>query len=342
MIKRLRKQRALKKELQDTIYNIENDGLEADIKVSVYDIESRVGANVNGNYEGWAASIIKVPIMMATLQEIEGGNLSLESKLTIDHSLMLEPYDHVSTMPNGSEIEVYDLMRHMISASDNEATNLLGQNIGVERLNKYFKKFGMKRTMLGHLLCPGVERYSNKFNPDGSNLTCSNDMTRVLRKVYDDRDKTFSAYVKDQADHFMTKTSPSFLGYGPFDRRDIKAKIGIIHCPEDGADEHEVGIIDDSLVVSIMMNKINQKARKERDTEFIDDNFQSFDEAYYDKMQLRSDFFGDGSCVAPQPDTIPINERISPFEAYERIMTTIANAFPQYVHEHTENDFSRL
>ena len=128
----------LRKDLSMTVQELRESGFDADVKVSVYDLESHSYTNVNGNNRGWAASIIKVPIMIAALTEIESGNLKLETLLQADHSLTLETYDPVSRMKDGDDVMVYDLIRHMISSSDNEATNIIAREIGIPKLNRYF------------------------------------------------------------------------------------------------------------------------------------------------------------------------------------------------------------
>ena len=79
--------------------------------------------------------------------EIEKGNFNLKDTLTINHDMTLEPYDPVSRMRNGSQVMVYDLLKHMIRVSDNEATNLLADRIGVPRLNEYFEEFSLKASV---------------------------------------------------------------------------------------------------------------------------------------------------------------------------------------------------
>ncbi len=252
----------LEQRLHETVQNLKENDFNAEIKVSVYDIKSGIGANVRGDDKGWSASIIKVPIMVATLREIEQKKLDFRENLVVDHKMRLENNDPVSKMRQGRLVRVYDLIGHMITVSDNEATNMLANKIGIPTLNKYFKEFKMEKTILGHLLCPKVPRYTNSFNPSGSNLTSPNDMTGLFKKLYDQSDNSFSEFVKVSANHFLSKTYCTYLHKGGFFGRNIKSKGGHISSFKDGRDTHEVGIIDDSLIVSIMMNKIKDSDMK--------------------------------------------------------------------------------
>lgn len=263
-------------DLENVIRDAEENSIDARIKVSVYDINTGVSANVNGKEKGWAASIIKVPVMVSTLKEVEKGNLSLNTQVPVNHKLMLEEYDYVSSLPEDATLSVKEFLYHMIVASDNEATNVLADTIGGPvQINKDAYELGLKRTMLGHLLCPGAPRYGSFFfNPDGSNLTTPNDMVKVMRHIYDPSYTKLSKRVKSLSDAIMSETCSSYLANEKFKGNKIKAKIGIISCPYDGSDIHEVGIIDDSLIVCLMANKIGQKGIRLKD--FSENYFSPF------------------------------------------------------------------
>jgi len=273
----MEKQKKLQNDLELIIRKAKDNYVDADIKVSAYDIKSGISASVNGKRKGWAASIIKVPVMVSVLQEVEKGNLNLDTRLPVDHRLMLEPYDYVSSLPEGSTLNVKDLLYHMIVDSDNEATNILINNIGGPRkINKTMWRLGLKGSMIGHLLCPNVPRYTHFFlNHNGDNITTPNDMVKIMRHIYDPSYKTLSNKIKSLSNTIMSFTYPSYLQNKKFNRKRIKAKIGVIFDPVDGADIHEVGIIDDNLIVCLMANKIGQKTNNLKNS-FIDNYFSPF------------------------------------------------------------------
>jgi len=263
MNERKRKSLQLKQDLEEVIQDAKSKGLDAEIKVGVYDINTGIKASVNGDKCGWAASIIKLPVMISTLQEVEKNHLSLKTELPINHKFMLEKDDYVSGLPEGSSLPVLHLLYHMIVSSDNEATNILANEIGGPvRINKSAKRLGLKRTMLGHLLCPGVPRYTSKFNPDGSNITNPDNMVRLMRHIYDPSYFKISEGIKETSDYILSLTKSWFLNTGKFKKSKTKSKIGFISDDEDGDDIHEIGIIDDSLIVCLMANKIGQNSKE--------------------------------------------------------------------------------
>ena len=251
----------LQEDLEKKVFDLEKS-IDAEIKVSVYDIDSKLKAEVNGDKIGWAASIIKLPILAVASQKISKGKLGLETNFIVDHKFTLEGGDFTSSLPYGSNIDMFSLLYHMIVESDNEATNMIVDNLGINNVNRAFKKLKLKKTMLGHLLCPDVPRYTSKFNEDGSNITSTNDMVKIMRHIYDRKFSKLNLDSRLLSDNIMSSTIPSFLNVGKFGKRHIKAKIGYISDAEDGEDLHEVGIIDNHLIVSIMMNKVGQNNGK--------------------------------------------------------------------------------
>lgn len=234
-------------------------------KVALYDLETGEHAKLRADEPGWAASIIKVPVMTAVLDKVHRGDLRLHDLLRIDHRLTLEEDDYVSTLPQGTEIPLVDCLYRMIINSDNEATNMLIEAMGgVEDFNDRMWKMGMNQSMLGHLLCYAVPRYTTKWNPDGNNITTPEDMLTILRHIYDPAFSSLSENVRVNADSILGHT-------GGWYRRDdslrVKRKVGFISCPEDGHDSHEVGIVGGSVLFAIMTNKMRPKPSFEKMTD---------------------------------------------------------------------------
>jgi len=252
----------LKENLEEFIKESARKGFKGEVKVSIYDIKTGLQVRVNGDIPGWAASIIKVPIMVTILEQIEARKLELGTKLEVDHKLTLEPDDYVSRLKPGVKLPVSALLHYMIVRSDNEATNMLASRVGVECINDTMSRLGMKKSMLGHLLCPGVPRYTSDFNPDGSNITCADDMTTLFRHLYDPAFSKLTENVRNLADLIMVPTRAVYINQGSYFKLLAKAKIGSIYNPEDGADIHETGIIEDRLIVTLMGNKLGKRKKR--------------------------------------------------------------------------------
>lgn len=158
--------------------------LDADLKLSFYDLKTGNSYNVLGNKPGWAASLIKIPVMIAAFREIDQGRLSLEDELKIDHKFTLDPSSEVSYRPNETNAEVFELLNYMILASCNESTNMLADKIGIPTINKTMEELGCPNTKMGHLLYKGAPLIESGIDGTYSNTTTPNEITRLMKMVY--------------------------------------------------------------------------------------------------------------------------------------------------------------
>lgn len=111
------------------------------LNVSVYVLNMRDGASFGiGENEGFEpASLNKLPIAMVILRKVEGGKLSLDTKLPI--------YDRDRDSKSGTlykepvnELSVKELLHRMLSESDNTAAMVFAEQISpydLQRLSAY-------------------------------------------------------------------------------------------------------------------------------------------------------------------------------------------------------------
>ncbi len=206
---------------------------------------------INADIPRWSASTIKIPVMMGVMEEIRKGHLSLDDKLVIDHRFPLEEYDQVTRASYGTPIDIKYLLILMIHKSDNEATNMLADLVGLDRINDLMQNYGATRTMMAHLLTSGVPRITTSWNPDGSNLTTANDLTLLLKQIYSRKDKIHLIMQTLLETHGsgilgMLIPSPKIVGY----------KEGFISDVLDGSDILEAAMINRSYALAVCVNKI--------------------------------------------------------------------------------------
>lgn len=91
-----------------------------------------------------SASVIKVPIMMAVLDRALREHLSLESKIKVDEKHICA--DSLVFEYGERQASLYELLFFMIVNSDNTATNVLIEYMGMDALNLYFEQIGLKTT----------------------------------------------------------------------------------------------------------------------------------------------------------------------------------------------------
>ncbi|MGE7694072.1 serine hydrolase [Lysinibacillus sp. NPDC094177] len=124
-----------------------------------------------------SASLIKVPILLAVLNYLENNNQSLEQEIKIapeewvDFSVISEQRLEQST--------IYELLVWMIITSDNTATNLLIDFLGMDALNQYFRQIGLLQTTIQRKMMD-FERLAKGFD----NTTSARDMALLFSRIY--------------------------------------------------------------------------------------------------------------------------------------------------------------
>lgn len=125
-----------------------------------------------------SASIIKVPIMLAVLNKLINNNISLETQIHIDKKIILKDTEVFETNQNTYSLK--ELLNWMIISSDNTATNILIEYVGMDYINEYIKEeLKVKNTVL--------QRYMldyNAINEGKNNYTNQMDMLIIFEKLF--------------------------------------------------------------------------------------------------------------------------------------------------------------
>ena len=95
-----------------------------------------------------SASMIKVFIMAAVMDKAAHGELSLDETLTLRGSDKVGGAGILGGYPSGTELTLREVMELMITHSDNTATNMVIDRIGMSAINDYIKSQGYNDTIL--------------------------------------------------------------------------------------------------------------------------------------------------------------------------------------------------
>lgn len=132
------------------------------------------------------ASLIKFPVMIAAYRCIEQGGVSLDQPITLRQSDKV-PGSGILTshFSDGSIIALRDAVRLMIAFSDNTATNLVLDAIGLPTTNAVMNELGMKETRINAKVYRrdtsiALER-SERF---GLGSTTADEMVRLLEWLH--------------------------------------------------------------------------------------------------------------------------------------------------------------
>jgi beta-lactamase class A len=121
-----------------------------------------------------AASMIKLPILIAFFQDVDAGKIRLDDKLAMSKDMIAQGSGDMQSMPPGTQFTALETATQMIIASDNTATNMLIARLGgIAALNERFKSWGLTNTALKNVL-PDLE---------GTNLTSPKELANLMVRV---------------------------------------------------------------------------------------------------------------------------------------------------------------
>jgi beta-lactamase class A len=193
------------------------------------DLDTNAYVDVNAATPIAAASTIKVPILVALLQEVDAGKVRLDEVLTMRKDLIGTGSGDMQWQPPGTQFTLLETIQNMIIVSDNTATNMVIARLGgIAGLNQRFKSWGLTATSMSNVL-PDLE---------GTNLTTAKDMGLLLLRV--SQGELLSPRSRDRMMAIMQKTAnDSLLPRGLGEGATIAHKTGDI-----GTAIGDVGLID--------------------------------------------------------------------------------------------------
>jgi beta-lactamase class A len=118
------------------------------VGVAIHGAEGELFSH-HGDRRFRAASTIKVPIMIEAYREIEGGTLTLDDEYSLRDEDRIPGSGVLSHLHAGLELTLADLLYLMIAVSDNTATNLILDRVGLEAVNTTMQSLGMRNSVLG-------------------------------------------------------------------------------------------------------------------------------------------------------------------------------------------------
>ena len=149
------------------------------ICVSFYDLKERDGFSIDGGRRVPSASTIKLVIMAELMRRVRRGELSLDDKITVTEEMKTGGDGILKELAPGHRFTIKEIMTLMIIISDNEATNILIEMLGMDGINKMAGELELKEALLGRKM---MDSEAKKQGHD--NYICADDIALILRKIY--------------------------------------------------------------------------------------------------------------------------------------------------------------
>ncbi len=126
-----------------------------------------------------SASVVKIPIMLSYFYAANDGKVDLNSRIAFKKSERTPGSGKLQHSSDGQEFGIESLIDLMITESDNTAANMLINYMGIDVLNDYFTKMGLKHTNLSRKMMDFKERREGV-----ENYTTAADMAYLLEQMY--------------------------------------------------------------------------------------------------------------------------------------------------------------
>ncbi|WP_126426817.1 serine hydrolase [Brevibacillus marinus] len=218
---------------------------------------------LNGDRPFYAASLIKVPIMVAVFADVEEKKYALADRLPVRQEDMVGGAGVLQHLTPGETYPIHDLVTLMIIQSDNTATNILIDHVGRERIRAIMKKAGMQNS-----------RFYNKLmvipaELEGTNQVTAADMAELFRRLAGGRIISYDSclrmiailkrqQIRQSLPLYLPEPDAELIGAPPL--WELAHKTGSVRSIE-----HDVGILyvgRDAFLLSILSQDVpSQLAR---------------------------------------------------------------------------------
>jgi beta-lactamase class A len=126
-----------------------------------------------------AASLIKVPVMLCVFNGINEGKISLSDRVVLRRKHRTGGSGSIKWFPDGTRLSVRELLYRMINESDNTATAMLLDTIGLDYVQAQLPKFGLFYTEVN---AEGLSIKSGRVPRE--NYTTAREMSMLMERIY--------------------------------------------------------------------------------------------------------------------------------------------------------------
>jgi len=146
------------------------------------DLETGDYVDFNSDKVYPTASVIKLPILIAFLQDVDAGKINLNETWTLTNDVIVGGSGEFQDLPVNTKFTAQNVIDKMITISDNTATNMVIKRMGgIKYVNQRFAQLGLSNTRLRDWL-PDL---------DGTNTTTLKELAQILAML--DRQSVLSS-----------------------------------------------------------------------------------------------------------------------------------------------------
>ena len=156
--------------------------VEGNVCINFYDLNKNNGFSVNGDKKVLSASMIKLLILAELMKKIFENKFSLSDTVMMANFMKIGGDGVLKELNSEHHFTLKELATLMIIVSDNQATNILIDFLGMENINQLGKELDLKETFLGRKM---MDAEARKKGYD--NYTCADDISLLLKLIYQEK-----------------------------------------------------------------------------------------------------------------------------------------------------------
>jgi beta-lactamase class A len=277
------KQEVLWMKLEKSILDVDR-GLDGVMGVAVIDLVDGHKYLLHANEVYPQASSIKICLLAELYRQAQEGKLKLTDMYTVNAADLVQDSDIMGGLtPGVTQITLRDLATMMVGVSDNSATNVLIDRVGMENVNAFLSAQGLRDTRLRRKMM------DLKAAGEGrENISTPNEMAKLLQSLYQGK-----ILNKEMTDDFFKVLATHKDSWIP---RNLPDDLKIADKP--GALE---GVRNDSGVIFVdkrpyILCVMTTYLRRERDGEEAISNISLAAWRMFDRMARASEY---GRVISP-------------------------------------------
>lgn len=187
--------------------------------LAAFDLETEERFGINEDVVFPQGSAIKIPILIEVFKQAHDGAFSLNDRLSISEEAKVGGSGIINELGTGSVFSIRDLCVLMIMESDNTATNVLIDLVGMDSVNTTMQAHGLTETVLQRKMMDTAAR-----GRGDENLSTPAEAARLMAKLH--RGEFVSREVSDEMLSVLRKTSGGHIAAGVPDEVSVPYKPG--------------------------------------------------------------------------------------------------------------------
>lgn len=147
-------QRLLRAKLEETIHDVDSR-LDGDLGVAILDLSSGEWISLHADQVFPTASSIKVPLLVELYRQNEQAEAGQSGKAKLSDIYVVNKADDVpdsdifnGLTPGVTKLTLRDLAQMVVAVSDNSATNVLIDRVGMQNVNQLLQSLSLNHTKL--------------------------------------------------------------------------------------------------------------------------------------------------------------------------------------------------